>query len=135
MLKTSGYLKSSTVALICCLLLAFIAACAPAPAPPPPSAPTERVATLLVSPTSGKAAAIITIGGTGFLSGEEIEIVLAVGELRHGLGTEKEEKIIANEYGAFRVVSGIPVKTSPGTYTIKATGNKGSIGTCSIEVK
>lgn len=129
------YRKGIGVALIGCLLLVSVLACAPAPVPPAPPAPTERVATLLVSPTSGKAAAIITIGGTGFLPGEEVEIVLVVGDIRHGLGTEKADKIIANSFGGFRVVSGIPVGTRPGTYTIKATGNMGSVGTFTIEVK
>ncbi len=51
------------------------------------------------------------------MPGEEIEIVMTVGDIHHGLGTEKVDKIVANEYGAFSVASGIPVGTPPGKYT------------------
>ena len=126
----SGYTKGIVMGLICCLLLVSVLACAKAPPPP-----AERTATVVLEPASGKAAAAIKIKGSNFLPDEEIEIVLTVGDIRHGLGTEKAEKIVADKTGAFEVTSGIPVSTKPGTYTIKATGSKGSVGTSSIEVK
>lgn len=128
-----SYTKGISAALICCFLLVSVLACAPAPPSPPPP-PPERSATLVVEPASGKAAAAIKIKGSNFLPDEEVEIVLTVGDIHHGLGTEKVDKIIADKAGAFVVDSGIPVKTPPGTYTIKAKGNKGSVGTFSITV-
>lgn len=124
-----AFTKGVGIALICCLVLALVLACAPAPTPP-----AERQASLAVEPVSGKAAAAIKINGSKFLPDEEVEIIMIVGDIRHGLGTEKAEKIIADKAGAFVVDSGIPVQTPPGTYTVKAKGNKGSVATCSIEV-
>lgn len=136
MLKTSGYTKGLGIALICCLLLALVVACAPAPKPPPPPPPPppERPANLAIDPTSGKAGAAVKLKGSNFLPDEEVEVVLTVGDVRHGLGTEKADKIIADKAGAFAVDTGIPVRTPAGSYTIKATGNKGSVGTSSITV-
>jgi len=124
-------IKGIGMAVVGCLLLALILACAPAPPPPPPP---ERPATLVVEPASGKAAAAIKIKGSNFLPDEEVELVLVVGDIRHGLGTEKVDKIVADKGGAFTVDSGIPVKTPPGTYNVKATGNKGSVAYFSVTV-
>ncbi len=113
--------------LICCLFIISVLACVP-------KAPLERPATLNVEPASGKAAAVIKIKGSNFLPEEEVDIVMTVGDIYHGLWTTKADKIIADKTGAFEVSSGIPVKTPPGTYEIKATGNKGSVGIFKIEV-
>ena len=122
------------IMLICSLLLIPALACVPAPPPPPAPPPVEKIAILSISPASGKAAAIITLDGRHFLPGEEIEVIMIVGEIRHGIGTLKVDKIVADEKGAFKVKSGIPFKTPPGVYRITATGNKGSVGIFTIEV-
>jgi len=114
------------IALICCLMLASAFACVP-------KAPKERPATLIIEPAKGKAGALIKIKGSNFLPGEAVEIIMAVSEIQHSLGTEKVEVIIADKNGAFEASSGIPVGTPPGTYKIVATGNKGSVGSFNVE--
>ncbi|MDZ4165635.1 MAG: hypothetical protein U1C55_10970 [Smithellaceae bacterium] len=94
----------------------------------------QRAAALTIEPASGKAAAAIKIKGAGFLPGEEVDIIMQVGDVYHGLGTEKADMVVTNNNGAFDVASGIPVRTPPGVYKIEATGNKGSTATFSIEV-
>ncbi|MDI6726481.1 MAG: hypothetical protein QMD32_05915 [Smithellaceae bacterium] len=94
----------------------------------------QRAAGLAIEPSSGKAAAAIKIKGSGFLPAEEVDIIMQVGDVYHGLGTEKSDAVVANNNGAFDVVSGIPVRTPPGIYKIEATGNKGSVATFSLEV-
>ena len=79
---------------------------------------------------------------TGFVGGkrpvaipeEEVEIIMQVGDVYHGLGTAKKDVIVADKNGGFEVSSGIPVKTPPGTYNIEAIGNKGSKGLFNITV-
>ncbi len=115
------------IALICCILLITALACVP-------KAPKERPATLTVQPSTAKAAAPLVIQGSQFLPGEEIEITMQVGDVYHGLGTEKKDLIVADKNGAFEVSSGIPIKTPPGTYKIEAIGNKGSVGGFNITV-
>jgi hypothetical protein len=115
------------MALMCCLLLVSALACVP-------KAPKERPATLTVQPASGKANTVIVINGSQFLPGEEVEVIMAVGEIYHALGTEKTDTIVADKNGAFEVSSGIPVKTPPGTYKMTATGNKGSVAELNIVV-
>ena len=115
------------IALICCVFMIVGLACVP-------KAPRERPATLTVQPSSGKATTPLIIQGSQFQSGEEVEIILTVGDVYHSLGTAKTDVVVADKNGAFEVSSGIPVKTAPGTYKIDATGNKGSVGTFNITV-
>ncbi|MGQ9508499.1 MAG: hypothetical protein ACUVTN_03755 [Thermodesulfobacteriota bacterium] len=118
---------SKGIAFICCVVMVAGLACVP-------KAPKERVASLTVMPTSARASAIIIINGYQFLPGEEVEITMQVGDVYHGLGTEKADIIVADEKGRFEVKSGVPVKTPPGMYKITAIGNKGSMGTSHITV-
>lgn len=118
---------SKGIALICCVVMVAGLACVP-------KAPKERAASLMVMPTSARASAIIIINGYQFLPGEEVEITMQVGDVYHGLGTEKADMVVADDKGRFEVRSGVPVKTPPGTYKITATGNKGSLGTSQITV-
>ncbi len=115
------------IALICCFSMIAALACVP-------KAPKERPATLTVQPSSGKATTPLVIQGSQFLPGEEVEITLKVGDVYHGLGTEKTDVIIVDKKGDFQVSSGIPVRTPPGTYKIEAIGNKGSVGAFNITV-
>lgn len=99
-----------------------------------PAEAQQRAAALTIEPASGKAASAIKIKGAGFLPAEEVDIIMQVGDVYHGLGTEKTDVVVANNNGAFDVASGIPVRTPPGKYKIEATGNKGSMATFDLEV-
>ena len=96
---------------------------------------TDEMAKIFISPSSGKAAAQITIYGTGFKPGEEIDIVMVVGAgEKVGLGTEKVEAIKANDQGAFTAKTAIYVRARPGVYTVEASGDKGSEATEKLTV-
>ncbi len=117
-------------AVFCCfLLLAFISSCATVPAKP-----KERPASMIIEPASGKAAAAIKITGSKFLPNEDVDIIMQVGDVYHGLGTEKADKLTADNNGQFVVNTGIPVRTPPGKYKIEASGDKGSVASFNIEV-
>jgi hypothetical protein len=111
-------------------LLIIMGACATSPGPKQTSAKP----TLVITPPSGKARSGITIEGSGFQPQEEVEVVFIAGHLRHSLGTRKVEVIKANDAGAFKVKSGIPIRTPPGTYTVEAVGNQGSMTTFQLRV-
>jgi len=115
------------IALICCVFMIAGLACVP-------KAPKERPATLVISPASAKEKTPIIIRGSQFLPGEEVEVIMQVGDVYHSIGTAKADVIVADKSGAFEVSSGIPIKTPPGTYKIEATGNKGSLGVFNITV-
>ncbi len=121
------------MAIIFCFILLYLFACVPK-APKEQKEPKERQAALSVMPTTAQAGAVIFISGYQFLPGEEVEVIMTVGEVHHSLGTEKEDVIVANDKGAFEVKSGIPVKTPKGNYKITAMGNKGSMATFNISV-
>ena len=88
---------------------------------------SDDVPKILLSPSSGKASAAITVYGTGFQPGEEIDIVMVVGAgEKVGLGTAKVEAIQANEHGAFTAKTAIYVRAKPGSYVVEASGSKGS---------
>lgn len=115
------------IALICCVFMFAAMACVP-------KAPKERPATLVISPASAKEKTPIIIRGSQFLPGEEVEVIMQVGDVYHSIGTAKADVIVADKSGAFEVSSGIPIKTPPGTYRVEATGNKGSVGVFNITV-
>ena len=88
---------------------------------------SDETPKIFLSPSSGKASAAITIYGTGFQPGEEIDIVMVVGAgEKVGLGTEKVEAIQANDQGAFTAKTAIYVRAKPGGYVVEAGGSKGS---------
>ncbi len=88
-----------------------------------------------VEPSQGPPAAEIKIEGKGFKPGEEVNIVINLGEgEKVALGTVKEDVVKANKKGEFSVVSGIPFNAKPGVYKINVTGNKGSSTEVKIEV-
>jgi hypothetical protein len=111
-------------------LLIIMAACATSPAPKQ----TQAKPTLVITPPSGKAGTGITIEGLGFQPQEEVDVILIAGHLRHSLGTQKVDVIKANDAGVFKVTSGIPIRTPPGTYAVEAVGNRGSMATFQIQV-
>jgi len=72
--------------------------------------------------------------GSGFIPGETIEVIIVV----DGVPTELGEKPMvkkANEMGAFMTTSNIPRMASPGVYTIKATGDKGTVAVAPLNVE
>lgn len=97
-------------------------------------AEAQAQANLLLQPASGKAAAALKITGSRFQPGEEVDLIMQVAEVFHGLGTEKADAVIADGNGNFDVTTGIPVRTPPGVYKIEATGNKGSAAQAGLEV-
>lgn len=124
--------RATVAVLVLCLLIVSALSCARQPAAPPP--PPERQADLAIQPASGKAGAAIKLKGSNFLADEEVEVVLTVGDVYHGLGTEKAPRIVASKSGTFEVDSGVPVRTPPGTYPVKAKGTKGSVASATLEV-
>lgn len=122
-----SHMRKVGMVFLCCLLVLPIFAYAQ-------ETPKERPATIIISPASAKERAVIVIQGSQFLPNEEVEVIMTVGDVYHGLGTAKTDVIVANKDGSFEVSSGIPVKTPPGTYKITAYGNKGSVGNFNITV-
>lgn len=92
-------------------------------------------AKISITPPSGKQSAAISIEGAGFKPGEAVDVTVDLGGGRLvGLGTTKVEEIVADSAGKFKVPSGIPFKTKPGTYKVTAEGNKGSIAKADLVV-
>jgi hypothetical protein len=89
---------------------------------------------LVITPISGLAASAITIRGSGFTPGEKIEIIMVVDGVATELGEEPMIKE-ANEAGAFKAKSGIPLNAKSGVYSVKATGDKGTVAVAPLEVE
>ena len=112
-------------------LVAGMLSCAGLQEKPGASAPA---ATLVVTPVTGLPGAVTTIRGSGFIPGEKIEVVMVI----DGVPTELGEAPIvkeANEMGAFKTISGIPITANPGMYSVKATGDKGTMAVAPLEVE
>ena len=110
----------------------------PAGAAGEPGTPAST-ACIVITPASGKAATTIAISGAGFVPGETVDLVLNIEGIDNILGTRGLEggatTLVANEYGAFSVISRIPRVNPPaGTYAMEARGNKGTIAFSPIEV-
>jgi len=91
-------------------------------------------ASLVITPISGKPASVIIVRGSGFIPGEKIEIIMVVDGIPVELGEEPMIKE-ANEIGAFKAKSGIPLDAKPGVYSVKATGDKGTVAVAPLEVE
>jgi len=91
-------------------------------------------ANLVITPISGQAASVITIRGSGFIPGEKIEITTVVDGIPVELGEEPMIKE-ANQAGAFKAKSGIPFNAQPGVYSVKASGDKGTVAVAPLEVE
>jgi len=104
----------------------------------------ERVSTLVINPTSGKANDQLDVSGSGFHSGEKILLLLtaeglvkgkSIGTLTIGLAAEKSGGVVtADEKGTFKLSRKFPVNIKPGVHTLEARGDKGSKATCPIEI-
>jgi len=91
-------------------------------------------ANVSINPASGAAGTPITITGSGFKAGEEVDITLILGEGQLiGLGTQKVEAIVADANGAFSVESAVPRMAKPGRYDVEVEGSKGSYVKTSLE--
>ena len=91
-------------------------------------------ASLVVTPNSGLPGDKITILGSGFIPGETIEVIIVVDGIPMELGEEPMIKE-ANEMGAFKTKSGIPLDTKPGVYSVKAIGDKGTAAVAPLNVE
>lgn len=117
--------------IIACLLLLMAPACAGLQERPATSGPA---ANLVITPISGKPESVIIIRGSGFVPGEKIEVLLVVDGIPTELGEEPMIKE-ANEVGAFKAKSGIPLNAKPGVYSVKAIGDKGTVAVTPLEVE
>ena len=124
-------LKFGEIVFACAVLFMGAVACAALPERPATSA---SAASLVIMPISGQAASVITIRGSGFIPGEKIEVIMVVDGVPTELGEEPMIKE-ANELGAFKAKSGIPFNAKPGIYTVKATGDKGTMAVAPLEVE
>ncbi|MDI6754343.1 MAG: hypothetical protein QME78_08105 [Thermodesulfobacteriota bacterium] len=115
----------------CAVLFMGAMACAMLQERPGTGAPA---ASLVITPISGLAASVITIRGSGFIPGEKIEVLTVVDGIPVELGEEPMIKE-ANEAGAFKAKSGIPLNAKPGIYSIKAIGDKGTVAVAPLEVE
>jgi len=127
----SSRLGTGKIILAFFFLVAGMLSCAGLQEKPGASAPA---ATLVVTPVTGLPGAVTTIRGSGFIPGEKIEVVMVI----DGVPTELGEAPIvkeANEMGAFKTISGIPITANPGMYSVKATGDKGTMAVAPLEVE
>ena len=124
-------LRYPEIVFACALLLTGALACAGLQERPGASG---RAASLVITPISGQAASVITIRGSGFIPGEKIEVIMVIDGIPIELGEEPMIKE-ANEAGAFKAKSGIPMDAKPGVYSVKATGDKGTVAVAPLEVE
>jgi len=121
------------VLMIALALVAF--SCASAPMKPGAEKPVMEKSALTLTPDKGKAAAALKIEGKGFKPGEEVDVIIILGEgLRVGLGTAKVDVIVADQSGAFEAQSAVPMNAKPGEYRIDAIGSKGSEAAAVLQV-
>jgi hypothetical protein len=121
--------KFFTLIFVCVLLSLMPLACATMQEKPE----AGPAASLVVTPNSGLPGDKITILGSGFIPGETIEVIIVVDGVPTELGDKPMVKK-ANEMGAFKTSSNIPRLATPGVYTIKATGDKGTIAVAPLDV-
>jgi hypothetical protein len=94
----------------------------------------KPAASLVVTPNTGQVKTPIAIRGSGFVPGEKIEVLVEI----DGVPTELGEKPMikeANEAGAFKTSSAIPMTAAPEVYTVKAVGDKGTQAVAPLEVE
>jgi len=95
---------------------------------------SSLAASLVITPVSGLPGVVITIRGSGFIPEEKIEVIIVIDGVPNELGEEPMVKQ-ANEAGAFKTMSGIPITAQPGVYTVKAVGDKGTLAVAPLEVE
>ncbi len=79
----------------------------------------------------------MVIKGSGFKPGEEIELELDMADLPIIFGRVKGKPVTASDSGTFESKSSLPAKKImvPGTWVLRATGNKGSTAECKVVMK
>jgi hypothetical protein len=130
-MPTSPLLRFAAIISVCFLLVAGALGCAGLQEKPGASSPA---ASLVITPVSGLPGVVITIRGSGFIPEEKIEVIMVVEGVPNELGEEPMVKQ-ANEAGAFKTMSGIPITAQPGVYTVKAVGDKGTQAVAPLEVE
>jgi hypothetical protein len=95
-----------------------------------------KKATISVTGT-GLPKAGMVIKGSGFKPGEEIELELDMDGLPIIFGRVKGKPVTASDDGTFESKSSLPAKKImvPGTWVLRATGNKGSTAECKVVMK
>ncbi len=78
----------------------------------------EAAATLLLSKTKAPPTALVVVGGSGFASGELIDL---------SLGTTSLASVEADAGGGFSQAVRIPAATLPGSYTLTAAGRSSGL--------
>ncbi|UCE33064.1 MAG: hypothetical protein JSV40_07400 [Deltaproteobacteria bacterium] len=95
----------------------------------------NSTATVSVNPSKGTPGTNVVIKGAGFKAGEEIDVVMILGDgMLIGMGTQKVEAIVADSNGTFEAKSAIPKMAKAGIYTVEVEGNKGGMTSASVEV-
>jgi len=130
-MSTSPFLRFAAIISVYLLLVAGTLGCAGLQEKPGASSPA---ASLVITPVSGLPGVVTTIRGSGFVPGEKIEVIMVVEGVPNELGEEPMIKQ-ANEAGAFKTMSGIPITAQPGVYTVKAVGDKGTQAVAPLEVE
>jgi len=119
------------------VVLAGLTACQAAPTTPPSPTPTPRTGTIVLAPAQGKAAAALTVSGTGFLSDEKVRVEIGFDQYTRVALAKAETGgvVVADKDGKFALKSFIPMTgAAPGVYTVEATGDKGTKATASLEI-
>ena len=126
MKKVTTVRRIGVASVLACFLIGCLACAAMQP---------KGKAVVAIDPPLGIAGTKITITGSGFRGGEEIDIVLVLGPGQLvGLGTQKVEVITADSKGAFTAASAIPRMAKPGKYDLEVEGSKGSFAKAQLEV-
>ena len=130
--------KRVATAVVCVtVLLALCFGCAPAAAP----VETQPATTIQITPVSGLAKTTLTLYGAGFVPGENIRVEMVMLKdgtpvaINMGMGGARLQWV-ANEAGAITGQIRIPhaYVAEPGVYTVKATGDQGSVAVCPLGV-
>lgn len=95
---------------------------------------SQPAASLVITPNSGQARSSIAIRGSGFVPGEKIEVLVEIDGVSTELGEQPMIKE-ANQAGAFKTLSAIPMTAKPGVYTVRAEGDKGTVAVAPLEVE
>jgi hypothetical protein len=94
----------------------------------------QPAASLVVTPNAGQVKSPIAIRGSGFVPGEKIEVLVEIDGVSTELGEQPMIKE-ANQAGAFKTLSAIPMTAKPGIYTVRAEGDKGTVAVAPLEVE
>ena len=130
-MSTSRLLRFAAIISVYLLLVAGALSCAGLQEKPGAS---SLATSLVITPVSGLPGVVITIRGSGFIPEEKIEVIIVIDGVPTELGEQPMVKQ-ANEVGAFKTISGIPIMTKPGVYTVKAIGDKGTLAVAPLEVE